>query len=489
MYRNTAEFTSPRIRHAVAILVAAVLVSFCGSIIFTTETETRVATEDFSHDPNWDGRNQTPPDSHRRTIEQDFGFSSTRHAGGEAGEIGGRVSRSVRPATYARSVFNRTLNDRLSASGRFAVTKSEGGSGVLIGWFNFASRGWRTPNSLVFRIDGEDGHFRVFFEYGTNNWKTGGGTTFEGRYQTTSTPMFVADGTPHRWRLDYDPLGAEGRGEIIFTLDDHTYRAALAPGHKTDGAIFNRFGILNQQTVGEGMTIYLDDVVIDGRHYDFASDPNWEGVGNRVRFDGGLTRAIHDFGFRDSAHAGGKAGEIGGFVWRIESMLPERAFFYAAPIEALTLDIGLVASGRISLHSAAADSAVLIGWFNSHTAAGAPPANFVGVLIEGPSRIGHYFRPVYATSEGQGVVKPTGPLIRPDARSRTWHIHYDPTAADGQGVVRVTLEEETVELELGAGARQANAALNRFGVVSWHRGGHHVELYLDDLSFTAARKK
>ena len=63
------------------------------------------------------------------------------------------------------------------------------------------------------------------------------------------------------------------------------------------------------------------------------------------------------------------------------------------------MDDHLEASGTVSMIRAAADSAVLIGWFNSETHIGAPPINFIGVMIEGPSQIGHYFRPIYANSK------------------------------------------------------------------------------------------
>ena len=69
---------------------------------------------------------------------------------------------------------------------------------MLFGWFHETSRGWRTLNSLAFRIDGNGGKYWVFFEYGTRNWLTGGGGTFDGpRYQTTRTKPFPADGTVH----------------------------------------------------------------------------------------------------------------------------------------------------------------------------------------------------------------------------------------------------------------------------------------------------
>ena len=220
--------------------------------------------EDFAEKPRWDAKNNRPDPNDYGTTTQDFGHSWTRHAGGEPGEVGGTIARSYRPAYYARPIAGKTLEDYLHASGTFSVTHSDGGSGVLIGWFNRASRGWRTPNSLVFRVDGESGQFRVLFEYGTRTWKTGGGATFEGIYQTTKTPMFLADGSPHDWTLEYDPAGAAGNGEMRFALDGNTYTAALASGHKQEGATFNRFGMLNQQVSGSSLTVYLDDLTIDG---------------------------------------------------------------------------------------------------------------------------------------------------------------------------------------------------------------------------------
>jgi hypothetical protein len=441
---------------------------------------------DFAEDPKWEGVNNTPPPGFGVEKTQDFGFSRTDHAGGEPGEIGGTVWRSVAPATYGKRIAPKTLQDHLKASGTFAVTQSEGGSGVLIGWFNAGSRGWRTPNSMAFRIDGEAGKFRVFFEYGTQHWLTGGGTTFEGRYQETKTPMPLADGRPHTWVLEYDPHGADGAGEMIFTLDRQQFKAPLAEGHREDGALFDRFGIFNQQIAGEGLTVYLDDLVIDGMAQDFSSDPGWEGTGNRVTFKDRVIRPVHDFGWRGTNHTGGGAGEVGGVMWRIESMRPENACYYGRPVGRLTLDHELKASGSVCFSAAAADSALLVGWFNSRTFIGAPPVNFVGILVEGPSRIGHYFRPVYGTSDDVKHIMEEGPVIRPNADPQEWTLHYDPQANDGNGHVTVTLDAETVSIDLPPEARKGNAVFDRFGFVSWHRGGHFVEMYFDDLVFTGA---
>ena len=190
-------------------------------------------TNGFSTDPRWEGYRNHPSAPRWPITRQAFGFSATQYArGGAVGEIGGRVQRSITPASFAKPIPVKTLEDKLFASGRFAVRAASGASGVLFGWFNETSRGWRTPNSLGVRIDGNGGNYWVFFEYGTKNLRTGGGETFEGeRYQTTSTKPFPADGSSHEWSISYDPNGNAGSGEIVFILDGTSYRAQLAPDH------------------------------------------------------------------------------------------------------------------------------------------------------------------------------------------------------------------------------------------------------------------
>ncbi|NUM54930.1 MAG: hypothetical protein HUU46_14885 [Candidatus Hydrogenedentes bacterium] len=463
------------------LLATAITVGFvCVSL-----AETTAVTQDFATDPNWDGRNNVRMEQGREK-KQDFGFSQTNHAGGGIGEIGGSVCRSVKPATYSVAIEPKTLDDQLKASGRFNVTHSEGGSGLLVGWFNSTSRGWRTPNALFMRIDGESNSFRIFYEYGTQNWKTGGGQTFEGMYQTNPSSKIPVGGKPHEWSIEYDPDGAEGRGEIALTLDGEVFKAPLDEGHKADGATFDRFGIMNQQIYGDHLTAYFDDITIDGKRFDFAADPKWEGAGNRDTFSDIAIRPHHDFGHRPTNFAGGEPGEIGGFIWRIESVDPEHAGYYGAPTGRLTMNDKLTASGKVSFRRAAVDCGLLIGWFNSHTAIGAPPNNFVGVLVEGPSRIGHYFRPVYGASDDQRGIQDEGPIFNPDGKQRTWSVVYDPDANAGHGRITATLDGESVDMDLPETARKGNAVFDRFGIVSWQRGGHYVEMYFDDITYTAA---
>lgn len=449
--------------------------------------ETVQVGADFSADPKWEGRNNVPAASACVVKTPDFGYSPTRHAGGADGEIGGRVWRSLTPAYYAKKIAARTLNERLRASGRFSVTQCESSSGVLVGWFNSDSRGWRTPNSIVFRIDGEQDRFRVFFEYGTRTWKTGGGTTFEGAYQTTTTPMIPADGKPHAWSLDYDPAGADGRGEMIFVLDGRTFAAPMEEGHKAEGAAFDRFGIMNVQNSGQSLTLWLDDLDIDGEREDFASDPKWDALGNRASFKDFAIRPWHNFGWRDTCLAGGKPGEIGGLVWRIEATRPQETLMYGTPVGELSLRQELKASGKMCLKAAGADSGLLFGWYNSLTPIGAPPVNFVGIFVEGPSAVGHYVRPVVRSADETALVVPRGPIIRPDGKPHAWAIHYMPGPKGQAGKVTVTFDDATVSADVPPQLIAGGAAFDRFGFLNWHRGGHYIEAYFDDLEYTAQK--
>lgn len=188
--------------------------------------------EQFSVDPRWDGfRNRLLPRKLPVTTQQ-FGYRTSQSArGNEPGEIGGTVQRSVTRAYYAKLIATKTLNDKLTASGKFSVTRAAASSGVMVGWFHHASsRGWRTPNSIAMRVDGNGGKYWVFYEYGTSKRHTGGGGAFEGRrYQTTKTAPFPADGTAHRWSLGYDPDGSGGLGLVTFTVNQITYHLSLAP--------------------------------------------------------------------------------------------------------------------------------------------------------------------------------------------------------------------------------------------------------------------
>ena len=447
--------------------------------------------EHFDADPGWDSyRNRLTPNP-VPIVRQDFGYRETNHAGGQtAGEIGGWIQRSITPAWYAKVIPASTLEKKLTASGTFAVMRNGGGSGALFGWFNEQSRGWRTPNSLAFRIDGNGNSYWLLFEYGTRNWLTGGGATFEGRYQTTKTKPFAADGTPHRWSLTYDPAGNGGEGLITFSLDGREYTARLGPGHKADGAMFDRFGLFNQQSTGAGMEVYFSDLVINGEPQDLSSDPRWEGRGNQAEFAERAVRPMHDFGFTATQHAGGKAGELGGIIWRDEAPA-----YYADAVGPFTLQDELRASGTIAFTGAGSDSGVFLGWFNSAAKQNKttpdhkePPKHVLAIAIEGPSRVGHYFRPAYYNRTGRGDLDPVGPIIRPTGQVHSWSLHYSPSGAKGNGEITVKFDDIIHTTALKPGFKQSGATFDRFGLFNMQTGGHYVFVYLDDVSYSKRRQ-
>ncbi len=446
-------------------------------------------TQRFDRDPDWDGhRNRLLPEN-TRTVVQRFGWNHSAHAGGRPGEIGGRVQRSLTRARYSFELpKSKTLDDSLQASGRLAVSDCDGSAGALIGWFHESSDGWRTPSSVAMRVDGNGSTYWMFAEYGTRNRKTGGIGAFAGeRYQTTETRPFPADGAVHHWEMDYDPDARDGLGELRFRIDDRSYLLPVSAAAREDGALFNRFGIWNQQATGGGLTLWLDDLTIDGRRITFDQDPDWIGEGNVAEIEERIVRPFHQFGYSDTSHAGGQPGEVGGIIWR-----DEQPSYYAAPVEQLTLDDHLEASGTLTMHGAGADSAVYIGWFDSQSKQSADlpeheqrQRNYLGALLEGPSRAGHYFRPGYGASDSTGTNAAQGPIVLPDRSVHRWTIRYEPSAGEGTGVIRTTLDGRETVLPVNSEHRAAGAVFDRFGLFNMQSGGWHVEFYIDDLRYTS----
>ena len=68
-----------------------------------------------------------------------------------------------------------------------------------------------------------------------------------------------------------------------------------------------------------------------------------------------------------------------------------------------------------------------------------------------------------------------------------WSLEYVPAGAEGRGQIAVTLEGNTVRLDLEAGHKAAGAHFNRFGLITTHRDGNGQEVYFDDLTYTWAQ--
>src|SRR5262245_33866169 len=180
-------------------------------------------SESFDKDPGWEGHSNRVVPRVVKTVQQGFGYSPTNFAGKEKGEIGGTIWRSATPAYYAAKIPAKTLDEKLSASGTFALTDSRGSSGVFFGWFNSdAGR----ESCLGFHLAGQGAGALLTLRLvtGTNHacgtkvtpWvvdkdKPRGQRKFR-------PPAIRNDGTRYAWKLDYDPKANDGNGEMRFVI-------------------------------------------------------------------------------------------------------------------------------------------------------------------------------------------------------------------------------------------------------------------------------
>jgi hypothetical protein len=459
-----------------------------------------VWTERFDRDPNWDSHNNHASRPEPRAIRQDFGYSRTVHAGGEVGEVGGFLSPAAEPAYYARVIPAASLNDVLIASGTLALDGRP--THALIGFINAVTLNeWRTPNTIALRVSGRGEVFYTWVEYATARWRASGDQPrgFPRRRDPRTgrdEPVgFAAKGAVHRWSLRYDPAGNGGGGSITATIDDQTDVCHLIEGHKADGATFNRFGILDvMKSADAGGEPWMDDVTVNGVREDFARDPRWGALRNRVTYASAKARPRFDFGFSATGFAGGRArGELGGLVFRGDCRDPARMACYGDRLGELTLEKPLRASGRACLRRGVTDSTVLIGFYHSRDSMAENPSQesglprcFLGVSVDGPSREGFYFAPAYRGGDADhgGVTGNGSPRIYPDGAPHDWTLDYSPEAASGRGRITLTLDGKAVRLDLGEGTKKAGARFDHFGIVTTWVDGNGQTIDFDDLTYT-----
>jgi hypothetical protein len=141
----------------------------------------------------------------------------------------------------------------------------------------------------------------------------------------------------------------------------------------------------------------------------------------------------------------------------------------------------------VRLVTAGPDSDIFFGWFSSDSKQSqvGHEQNFVGVHVGGPTRIGHYFAPAFATAEGSRGKVDAAPVLVPGKKFE-WSLVYDPDANHGSGALRAMLGDKSVTLPLKRGQESEGASLDRFGFFTTTIGGQMVKIYFDDLEYTAA---
>ncbi len=479
----------------------------------TTPAQSPLKTEHFDRDPGWEGHNNRIELAKVPIVKQDFGYSTTSFASAAPGEIGGSVQRSTRPAMYAAKIAPKTLDDRFSAAGTFAIKASGGSGGVFFGFVNAQQPGGsgRPIGSLGLDFDFENkgGRLAVRLITGANQ-SCGTFITpyLPGKYRTTPLKN---DGTRYSWTLDYDPAGANGQGRFTFHLrsDNHPlpvidpalaaasqkeerarfptttkFEVDLPAGYKQQGTTFDRFGLMNMMKAGGVTQIYFADLRLDGKPIDLSKEPTWIGTGNRGSYEDREQTGAHTFGFSaQTAHAGGQGGEVGGDFWR-----SGKYGFVADRTGALDLTQRLEARGKVKLIVGGPDADMMFGWFSSANRDASPieAGHFLGIAVGGPTRVGHYFAPSLTTAKGRRGKVDTAPILQP-GKSFDWSLVYDPAANGGHGEMTVKLGDKSVVLPLKPGLKAEGASFDRFGMFTSQAGGQMVRIFLDDLTYTAAK--
>ena len=468
-------------------------------------------TQSFGEDPNWDQHNNRLIPKDPPMVTQDFGWGD--------GKMGGTVMRASEPAYYAASIGTRTLDEKLSASGTFSITKTTGGAGVFFGFFNATQPGasGRPIASLGMDLDGENSGGRLAVRLITGRNQSCG--TFITPYvpgKFRPTPL-RNDGTRYTWKLDYDPDGAGGRGRFTFEFqgdspkpgalvtadspevakkeaairfpDTTTFSVDLPAGYKEQGTTFDHFGLMNMMKAGGQFTIHFDDLTYLGKSEDFSKNPKWDASGNRRTYPASDVGGAHNFGFSQTNHAGGaKAGEIGGTFWRTDKW-----GYYADKIEPVTFDQRIEARGKVNMLVGGPDADMAFGWFHlKHGETDSPNqvGDFLGIKVGGPTRIGHMFVPAFTASEQVRGQAEKGPVMQP-GKAMDFSIMYDPNANGGTGAITATLGGESVthNLKPGQRAKLKDARLDHFGMFSIGPGGQIVKIFLDDLTYTGGPDK
>src|SRR5436309_4081153 len=183
------------------------------------ESATALKTESFAHDPNWEGFNNHVTPKRIPLVTQDFGYSASNFAGKEKGEMGGKIWRSSTRASYAASIPPKTLGDKLSASGSFALTATSGSSGAFFGWFNAEHTGAGRRDTLGFRFAGAGAGSRLTLQLVTDKNQAYGTKVTpwivdkrkpKGQGRKFRPPSIKNDGTRYSWALTYDPDAHDG---------------------------------------------------------------------------------------------------------------------------------------------------------------------------------------------------------------------------------------------------------------------------------------
>ena len=225
------------------------------------------------------------------------------------------------------------------------------------------------------------------------------------------------------------------------------------------------------------------------RSESFNVDPGWDGVGNAANGN--------NFGFRNSANAGGSLGEAGGTIARTLN----RAYYGDTILGGLiTLDHQIRASGRLSVSNLAFNNAVRIGHFST-LGSDNVAFDFLGFQVAEPepSTDSDYriMATIFLGDTVPGGVRSAPLRLSPDEDYK-WLYEWNPDLNAGNGLLTVEFFESddtsigNVSVGLSSSQRTTGVSLDAFGLSTGAIGGpispsNAVDVFIDDVSYSTAQ--
>jgi hypothetical protein len=221
----------------------------------------------------------------------------------------------------------------------------------------------------------------------------------------------------------------------------------------------------------------------------FDRDPAWLGVNNRRAQQHQPVKIRQDFGYSaTTANAGGRRGEIGGFITPAGE-----AAFYGKPLRPVDLEQPLKASGTMAI--APGGTHLLLGFFNAATVNEWRTPNTMAIRIN--TRGDYFFAYVeYCTSKWRagGDTTPFPSTIDPKTgrwnligyacnKSLRWTLAYNPKASDGRGEITATIGNDVAVCKLDESHKADGAIFTHFGILNVIKSADSgSEVWFDDIA-------
>jgi hypothetical protein len=459
-------------------------------------------------------------------VTQNYGYRPT--GGRSGGCVGGQFAQAIGTSYYGYDYGAKMLHftDKLRSEGWFQVPSYDGRC-FHLGWTNKKGMSWHEASSLAMRISsinikGEGRRINVAAEGTLKNHEGHGGAGWGTLLTIPAGPEW------HHYVMEFDPTAAHGLGALTVNVDGTSKVFYFGEDKLKEGGDIDLFGMWNAKIPTEekdGINGYLDDVTntTNGRHdpasNDFNSTPaGWVGANNAFTAKDNVVRPYHEFGWAKTLpHLDGLGGDspmytipnserytMGGIIYlaSFENLNVPRASYGASLNGSLNAqDHHMFVTGRIKIDWANVDAGELFGWYNSATACDNTtggkkhgiPNNFLGVAITGGSTgygaIPYYRSPLLSEEQTTKAWNPATHVYQ-DGEWREFFMEYDPDGAGGLGQFKLQLGKDgtPVTFDLVKGAKGPDFAFDRFGLLTFRKGGGKPHaIYFDKLTYTVAQ--